>query len=100
MLARDIMMGDVLTVAATASLLDAAKIMINGDVSGLPVTDAAGRVVGVLSEVDVIREATGGKPTLTATVESAMTRDLITATDDQAVEAVAGLMLQHKVKRW
>jgi CBS domain-containing protein len=29
-----------------------------------------------------------------------MTRDLITATDDQAVEAVAGLMLQHKVKRW
>jgi CBS domain-containing protein len=98
--ARDIMMGDVLTVAATASLLDAAKIMIHGDVSGLPVADAAGRVVGMLSEVDVIRETIGGKPTLTATVESAMTRDLITATDDQAVEAVAGLMLQHKVKRW
>jgi CBS domain-containing protein len=53
--ARDIMMGDVLTVAATASLLDAAKIMIHGDVSGLPVADAAGRVVGMLSEVDVIR---------------------------------------------
>jgi CBS domain-containing protein len=99
MKARDIMMGDVLTVAAEASLLDAAKIMINGDVSGLPVTDAAGRMVGLLSEVDVIREATGGTPTLASSVESAMTRDVITATEDAAVEDVAALMLQHKVKR-
>lgn len=99
MKARDIMMGDVLTVAADASLLDAAKIMINGDVSGLPVTDPAGRMIGLLSEVDVIREATGGTPTLSAAVESAMTRDVITATEATEVEAVAGLMLQHKIKR-
>lgn len=99
MKARDIMMGDVLTVAADASLLDAAKIMINCGVSGLPVTGANGRMVGVLSEVDVIREATDGGPTLASPVESAMTREVVSSTEDAAIEAVAGLMLQHKVKR-
>ena len=99
MKARDIMMSDALTVAADASLLDAAKIMINGGVSGLPVIDATGRMIGVLSEVDVIREATDGGPTLAAAVETAMTREVVASTEDATIEAVASLMLRHKVKR-
>lgn len=99
MKARDIMMVDVLTIAADATLLDAAKIMINSSVSGLPVTDAEGRMVGLLSEVDVIREAADGGSGLSASVESAMAREIIASTEDAAIDAVAGLMLHHKVKR-
>lgn len=55
--AKDIMTRDVATVRNDASLLDALTIMRVRDVSGLPVVDAGGRVVGVLSERDVGRTA-------------------------------------------
>lgn len=55
--ARDIMTEDVATVRSDASLLEALTIMRIRDVSGLPVVDAGGRVVGVLSERDVGRAA-------------------------------------------
>jgi CBS domain-containing protein len=48
---------DVATVRADASLLDALAIMRVRNVSGLPVVDAGGKVVGVLSERDVGRAA-------------------------------------------
>lgn len=55
--AGDIMTRDVATVRNDASLLDALTIMRARDVSGLPVVDAGGRVIGVLSERDVGRAA-------------------------------------------
>lgn len=55
--ARDIMTRDVATVRKDASLLDALAIMRVRDVSGLPVVDSGGKVVGVLSERDVGRAA-------------------------------------------
>lgn len=51
---------EVVTVRSDASLLDALTIMRVRDVSGLPVVDAGGRVVGVLSERDVGRATMRG----------------------------------------
>lgn len=111
MLAKDIMMHDVLTVPESATLLDAAKIMINARVSGLPVTDAAGKMIGVLSEVDVMRQIMGSDirslsadrdapaKVLAATVDGVMTRRVLAVEEDSDIEAAANLMLQHNVKR-
>ncbi len=55
--ARDVMSPQVATVPSRASLLDALEILRVRDVSGLPVVDAGGRVVGVLSERDIGRAA-------------------------------------------
>lgn len=111
MLAKDIMMHDVLTVPESATLLDAAKIMINARVSGLPVTDAAGKMIGVLSEVDVMRQIMGSDirslaadrdapaKVLSATVDGVMTRGVLAVEEDSDIEAAASLMLQHNVKR-
>ena len=46
---------NVATVRSEASLLDALTIMRTRDISGLPVVDAGGRVIGVLSERDIGR---------------------------------------------
>lgn len=46
---------DPLTVAPTATLLDAARLLISGHLSGLPVVTAPGRVVGFLSSRDVLK---------------------------------------------
>ncbi len=54
---RDVMTRDVATVRRDASLLDAIEIMRARNVSGLPVVDPGGKVVGILSERDVGRAA-------------------------------------------
>ena len=53
--AADVMPRDVVTVHPNDSLKRAARIMLERDVSGLPVVDNQGHVVGVVSEGDLIR---------------------------------------------
>lgn len=57
MRAHQIMAGHVITVGTEASILDAAKLMLDHHISGLPVVDAAGRLVGILSESDFLRRS-------------------------------------------
>src|SRR5215218_3533296 len=47
----------VATVAPDATILEAANIMLRQHVSGLPVVDAAGKMVGIVSEGDFIRRS-------------------------------------------
>ena len=49
-----IMTRDVITVQATATVRDAAKIMLEHDVSGLPVMDG-NSVIGIITESDIFR---------------------------------------------
>jgi CBS domain-containing protein len=51
---RDIMTKEVLTVKPNASVNEVAKLMGARDVSGVPVVDDEGRVVGIITELDLI----------------------------------------------
>ena len=51
----NIMTKDVLTVRASEPIIHAAKIMYDSKVSGLPVVDEVGRVIGVITESDIFR---------------------------------------------
>ncbi len=51
----DVMQEDVYTVASTATVRDAILVMLERNISGLPVVDAAGAVVGFVSDSDVLR---------------------------------------------
>jgi len=57
MLARDIMTTDVCTFAPETTVLEAARMLVDRRISGAPVIDAAGRVIGIVSEGDLIRRA-------------------------------------------
>ncbi|PAY10585.1 MULTISPECIES: CBS domain-containing protein [Bradyrhizobium] len=57
MRAHQIMARHVITVGTEASILDAAKLMMDHHISGLPVVDAAGKLVGILSETDFLRRS-------------------------------------------
>ena len=57
MLARDIMTTDVFTLSPNASVPEAAKLLIERRIGGAPVVDGQGRVVGIVSEGDLIRRA-------------------------------------------
>ena len=52
---EQVMSRQVLTIAPEASVLDAAQIMLDQKVSGLPVVDAQGHLVGIITESDIFR---------------------------------------------
>ena len=121
MRAHHIMTKDVITVTPHTTIEEAAKIMLETRISGLPVMDDAGRLVGIVSESDFLRRSeigTGRKrpawlqffmgPGKAASefvqergrkVEDVMTRDPITVGEETPLEDLVRLMEKNDIKR-
>jgi CBS domain-containing protein len=56
LLAKSIMTPSVVTVTPETSIGELSKIMIENKISGVPVIDKEGKLVGIITEADVIRE--------------------------------------------
>ena len=110
MAVKDVMNTRVAMVDITATLLDAARMMVNARVGILPVVDSDGALVGILSEHDVLGHETAEGLTRTATdsedanralsaqIASVMTKNVVAATEEEALAVVAALMVKHRVK--
>lgn len=92
MVAKDIMTKKVITVAPSASLKDLAKVLIKNRISGAPVADKNGKILGVVSEADLV--AKKGRQ-----VKSVMSVKVISIDEDTPVEKIASLMTTHRIKR-
>ena len=57
MRAHQIMTRKVITVKADTSFLDAANLMLQHHISGIPVIDELGRLIGIVSEGDFMRRS-------------------------------------------
>jgi CBS domain-containing protein len=121
MRAHQIMTKDVITVTPHTSIEDAAKIMLQTHISGLPVLDDAGTLIGIVSESDFLRRSeigTGRKrpawlqfligPGRAATdfvhergrkVEDVMTENPITVGEETSLEELVRLMEKNGIKR-
>jgi CBS-domain-containing membrane protein len=92
---KDIMTTHVVTVGADASYREMATMLRAHRVSGLPVVDAEGTVVGVVSETDLLtKRAAAGR-----TAADLMTRPAVTTSPDELVSRVARLMSRRKLRR-
>ncbi|HEX9634896.1 MAG TPA: CBS domain-containing protein [Candidatus Limnocylindria bacterium] len=95
------MTAEPLTVSADQPLATADRLMRERRVSGLPVVDRDGRVVGVLSRTDLL--ALGSDDPVGAwhgrAVRTAMTAPAITIAPDATLPEAAGRMEQHGVHR-
>jgi len=104
----------VMSVNAGASVLEAARLLVNAGVSAMPVIDDDGIMVGILSEADLIKHTGGMAPTELSDVAEAakalddarsqcvadvMTREVVTAIEDTTLRDIAGLLLKHRIKR-
>ncbi|MHC4976185.1 MAG: CBS domain-containing protein [Planctomycetota bacterium] len=58
--ARDVMSGEPVCVDPSASIQELARVLMDNEISGVPVTDAQGRVIGVASKSDLIRNCSDG----------------------------------------
>ena len=121
--AGDLMTRNVATVHPDATLLQAVKLMAERRVSGLPVVDDAGVVIGMICEGDLVRwhegyserqarwldmlaEGTELAPEFLAgirdrshTVRSVMASGVISVTEDMPAREIARLMYQKGIKR-
>ncbi len=119
--AHQIMSRRVITVGVDASVADAIATMLAHHISGLPVVDPAGKLVGIVSEGDFIRRAEVGTQrtrgrwlTFLAGVDRAaldfarehgrkvgeiMTANPITIAEDTPLPQVVEIMEAHKIKR-
>lgn len=57
MLAGDVMTQGVISVAPDASVMQAGALMLKHQISGLPVVDPSGILLGIISEGDFLRRA-------------------------------------------
>lgn len=62
MLVGELMTRDVLTVQVGSTLQEAVRLMAGHRITAVPVLDSTGRVVGILSEADVLRRYTAADP--------------------------------------
>lgn len=92
MLARDIMSRRVITIHPSATIQEAARLLSDYNISGVPVLDAGGVMVGLLSEADLISKSGG-------TVADIMSRRVISAGEETPVDEVAQVLTSHHFKR-
>ena len=124
MLAKEIMSSSVITVTRETTVSEVAKLLVEHKVSGLPVVDEDSRVIGMVSEGDLIHqdkklhtpaflEILGGviylenplrvaqdlQKMTASKVAEIMTAKVFTVKEDTPVEEVATIMVERQVNR-
>jgi CBS-domain-containing membrane protein len=97
--ASDIMMRPVVTARKKASARDIALQLLTGLYSGMPVTDEGGRVIGVVTELDLLRAAEEGKELVKTTAEEIMSTGVVTADVDTPVSELIKIMTEKNLIR-
>lgn len=96
--ARDIMTEGVITTRPTTKIQEAIETLLSERISGLPVLDDRGRLVGIVTEFALLAVAYDDR-VLSDTVAQHMTTDLLTVDADDPVRKVADLCVVHRVRR-
>lgn len=92
MIARDFMTRDIITVSPSTKVKNLAMILIKNQISGAPVVNKNGKILGIVSEADII--AKRGKD-----AQAIMSKKIISVRQDASLEEIAQLMMTHAIKR-
>lgn len=121
MKAKDIMTTEVISVGPNDTIEHAMRLMLQKRISGLPVVDQSGQLVGMVTEGDFLRRSELGTerqrprwlqffigPGKLATeyvhesgrkIEEVMTSDVVSAAEDTPLQDIVQIMERHRIKR-
>lgn len=124
MKAKDIMVRDVVTVKPGTPVREIAKVLVTHKVSGVPVVDRTGKIVGIVSEGDLLHKEVvpripdainilgaiiyyngvdrfneDFKKMLARTAREIMSASLITVTEEAEINEIGKLMIDRNIKR-
>ena len=97
--ASDVMIKDVVTVAESMPLKELTNLFKEKKITGAPVVDANGELVGVISETDIIRKTTSIGAWSPSTAGQIMTRNAVTVAPDESLQRVCELMYNRRIHR-
>jgi len=96
--ASEVMTKTVTTIHQNKMLLDAIEILVCQEVSGLPVVNDKGKMVGIITEKDMLNFAFSGN-LKTTRVEDVMTKEVVFFSPDDDVDAIALAVSQDRFRR-
>jgi CBS domain-containing protein len=96
--AADIMRKDVICVRATTTVEQAARILLDKRISGAPVVDNDGHLVGIISEYNLLAMVYDPK-TKSAPVGSFASKDVVSVKVDTKLSDVADLLVIQRIRR-
>lgn len=125
LIARDVMQGRIITLSPEMTLATARDVLARHRITGAPVVDENGELVGAISQTDIVRTVLGKEtddypensyfvglpPMLTSelnalseqlnerTVEDGMTTDVYTVSPDDRLSVLAVTMRHHRIHR-
>ena len=95
MIARDIMTRNVFTTSPEVSVQEVAQLLVQKDISGVPVINRDGQIIGIVTEADII----GKVDREGLCVADIMTPELIFVDEETPVGDIAMLLVERKIKR-
>ncbi len=97
---EDVMVGDVITVEAEATVRQAVDLMNENEIGCLIVVDEEEKPVGILTERDLLRRVLAKrKDPVRIKVGRVMSKPLVTGTPHMSLEAATKLMFKKKIKK-
>ncbi len=99
-LAKDLMTANPQCCTAETPLNEVANLMVESDCGEIPVVDAAKKLIGVVTDRDIVcRIVAKGQNPSAMTAQDAMTQPVISVTEDSSLEDVLSLMEDHQIRR-
>lgn len=96
--AQKVMTTGVITIPPHATVGQAIELLLHHRISGLPVTNASGELVGMISEYALLAMAYD-KHVLHQSVSAYMSRDVLTVEPDTPINTITDLLILHRVGR-
>ncbi len=90
------------TLSPETQIMKAVDFLLRHRVTGAPVVDSDGKLMGIITETDLLRlvtEGIQGQPPTEATVAEYMTTDVVTVRPTVDIYYVAGIFLNNKFRR-
>ena len=95
MIASDIMTRKVATIHPQASAQEAAQLLDEKRISGAPVVDVDGKIIGIITEADIISKVDRDG----LCVADIMSQNVIAIDEETPVSEIAALLTERKIKR-
>ena len=97
--ASDVMARPVVSAKSHASARDVTLQVLSGLYSGMPVTDQEGKVIGIITEIDLLQAVMDGKDLIKTRADEIMAKDPVTADKDTSIVELTKIMIEKNVIR-
>ncbi len=97
--AESVMVKPVVRTREDASARDVALMLLGGHYTGMPVTDREDKVVGVITEFDLLRALNQGLDLAKTLAKDVMTKEAVTADVNTSVSELMNMMMKMNILR-